>query len=154
MSPSTIDLSGVTIREMTVSDRDSWADMYSNLYTESSRIGMLLEIDRILNSPVRAGYCAEFRDRKIGFAEYNVREFANGCVSKPVPFMEGIWVDPEFRERGVASLLFSHLELVAKAAGYTEIGSDVLTENQISIDVHRQFGFEETERVIYFRKGL
>jgi len=154
MSPSTIDIGGVVIREMTVTDRDDWAEMYSKLYSDGSRTGMLSEVDRILDSPLRAGYCAEIQGRKIGFAEYNVREFANGCVSKPVPFLEGIWVNPEFREQGVARALFSHLERVAKDAGYNEMGSGVLIENQLSIDVHKRFGFEETERVIYFRKDL
>jgi hypothetical protein len=38
--------------------------------------------------------------------------------------------------------------------GYTEIGSDALIDNNLSYDVHKKWGFEETEPVVYFRKKI
>lgn len=139
---------------MTEADREVWIEMYCQLFPSESRVGMSLEIDRILKAPARAGYCAERDGQILGFAEYNLREFANGCVSQPVPFLEGIWVRPEVRSQGVAKLLMQHLEGVARSRGFHEFGSDVLVDNKHSIEVHQALGFEETERVVYFRKEI
>lgn len=152
--PSPLMVDPLTIREMTDGDRAVWLDMYEALFPGESRAGMNIEIDRILKSPKRAGYCAENSRGILGFAEYNLREFANGCISQPVPFLEGIWVRPEARRNGVAAALISHLEEVARADGHTEFGSDVLMDNQVSLDVHNRLGFTETERVVYFRKEI
>lgn len=115
---------------------------------------MGVEIDRVLHGENRAGYCAELASQVVGFAEYNIREFANGCTSQPVPFLEGIWVRQDARGKGIARALIQHLEHVARTGGYSELGSDVLLENVASARMHEAMGFEETERVIFFRKVL
>jgi len=63
-------------------------------------------------------------------------------------------VRPENRRDGVAKALLAHLESVARSAGHREFGSDVLLDNQSSIEMHESLGFEETERVVYFRKEI
>ena len=35
-----------------------------------------------------------------------------------------------------------------------ELASDALIDNAVSHGMHRRLGFEETERVVYFRKDL
>ena len=42
----------------------------------------------------------------------------------------------------------------AHDAGWRELASDALLDNEISHSVHRALGFEETERVVFFRKRL
>lgn len=154
MSPSGNSAPSILIREMTVEDRAVWADMYAQLFPDGTRLGMLQEVDRILKAQHRAAYCAVVGDEIAGFAEYNLREFANGCHTQPVPFLEGIFVAPEHRNRGVATALIAYLEAVARRQGYRELGSNVLMNNAASIDVHKRLGFEETERVVYFRKDI
>ena len=90
----------------------------------------------------------------IGFAEVSIRRSANGCDSQPVPFVEGIWVDPQFRLRGIGAQLIAHIEAFVTARGFHELGSDALIDNTASHAAHRGWGFAETERVIYFRKLL
>ncbi len=142
------------IREMTPLDRAAWIEMYSDLFPDRSVEAMGTEVDRVLHGENRAGYCAEQGDEMLGFAEYNLREFANGCVSQPVPFLEGIWVKETARGKGVARALVEHLFSIARAAGYREIGSDVLLDDASSSLMHDALGFEETERVIFYRKAL
>jgi len=144
----------LTIREMTEDDREVWLEMYAALFPNESKTGMNIEISRILSSTKRAGYCALKNDAILGFAEYNIRDFANGCVSQPVPFLEGVWVRPEVRSQGIAKALISHLVQTARNQGFTEFGSDVLVENDQSLAMHKRLGFEETERVVYFRKDI
>jgi aminoglycoside 6'-N-acetyltransferase I len=95
------------------------------------------------------------RDKKpVGFAEASIRPFANGCMERPVPFLEGLWVDPKFRGRKIGRQLIAAVESWAIKRGFREIGSDALVSNQVSHKAHVAYGFEETERVVYFRKSL
>ena len=144
----------ITIRKMCDADRGEWARMYRALFPRGNETSINDEIDRILSAPTRAGYCAEMGGEIVGFAEYSLRDFANGCVSQPVPFLEGIWVEPDARKKGVARALVEHLEAQVIAQGYSELGSDVLLDDDPSIEFHKSVGFQETERVIFFRKPL
>lgn len=145
----------IKIRELTRMDVPLWLDMYRRLWPGYSEEALLLDIERILGSSKRAAYVAEHHTgRGIGFAEYALRDYANGCVSQPVPFLEGIWVDEAYRSQGVARALFAFLEQKARQAGFSEFGSDVDQNNFSSQVMHERFGFEPTERVIFYRKRL
>lgn len=144
----------MSIREMGAMDRAIWAEMYGYLYPNHSQSSFLTEIDRILRAESRRAFLAEFQGRAVGFAEYAERPYANGCVSQPVPFLEGIWVHETYRRRGVAQLLLDHIEALASSRGFTELGSDVDLANDTSHAAHAAWGFEETERVVFYRKSL
>ena len=90
-----------------------------------------------------------------GFAEAALRhDYVNGCATSPVAFLEGIYVEPEHRNRGLARLLCRAVEDWARRLGCCEFASDVLLDNIASQTMHRALGFEETERVVYYRKAL
>ena len=42
----------------------------------------------------------------------------------------------------------------ARAEGYTEIASDAELENVVGIAAHLALGYEETDRVVSFRRAL
>ena len=91
----------------------------------------------------------------VGFAEASLRhDYVNGCDSSPVAFLEGIYVAPPFRRRGLARQLVAAVEAWAAAQGCTELASDALLDNLASQQMHGALGFEETQRVVYFRKKL
>jgi len=91
----------------------------------------------------------------VGFAEAALRrDYVNGCTSSPVAFLEGIYVQPEHRRKGLARLLCQAVEDWAKSLGCCELASDVEFKNTGSQSMHRALGFEETERVVYYRKAL
>lgn len=144
----------LVIAEMSGADRNVWLSMYRELFPDDPETGLNAEISRILDAPDRLGIYARLAGQAVGFAELSIRPFANGCYSHPVPFLEAIWVAPAHRKRGIAQSLLSWLENFARAQGYREIGSDVLQDNALGLQVHDRFGFEETERVVYFRKPL
>ena len=84
----------------------------------------------------------------------SLRPYANGCDGRPVAFLEAIWVAPEARRTGVGRALVDHLGAVARGAGLDELGSDALIDNHVSHAAHRAWGFDETERVVCFRRAL
>lgn len=91
----------------------------------------------------------------VGFAEAALRsDYVNGCDTSPVVFLEGIYVRPENRRMGVARLLCDAVEAWGRSLGCTEFASDASLENAQSRMLHSALGFEETERVVFFRKAL
>lgn len=91
----------------------------------------------------------------LGFAEVAVRtDFVNGCEHRPALFLEGIFVRPEHRGRGVARALCDEAGRWGLSQGCLEFASDVYIDDLDSLAAHRGLGFQETERVVYFRKLL
>lgn len=91
----------------------------------------------------------------LGFAEVAVRtDFVNGCRHRPALFLEGIYTRPEYRGRGVARALCEAAGRWGLEQGCREFASDVYIDDDDSLAAHRGLGFEETERVVYFRKSL
>lgn len=90
-----------------------------------------------------------------GFVEASVRaDCVNGTESSPVAFLEGLYVVSEARRMGIATALVAAVCRWAQSVGCRELASDALLENQVSHTVHQALGFEETERVVFFRKAL
>jgi aminoglycoside 6'-N-acetyltransferase I len=88
-----------------------------------------------------------------GFAEAAIRtDYVNGAQSSPVGFLEGLYVVPHGRRNGVARLLVAAVTRWAAECGCSELASDAALANTASQALHRALGFEETERVVYFRK--
>ena len=112
-------------------------------------------IDEMRSGGDAWGLVAEAADgAAIGFAEIAVRKYANGCDTRPVAFLEGVWVKPQFRRRGIGERLIAHAETFLVARGFRELGSDTQIDNHTSQAAHLAWGFSETERVVYFRKVL
>jgi aminoglycoside 6'-N-acetyltransferase I len=144
---------GFIVRQMDVADRETWIRLRAALWPDEVLEVHGRDIDTFLGGETGFGFIAEAEDgAAVGFAEITIRPFANGCDSRPVPFLEGIWVEPRFRCQRVGTRLVEHIEAFVTARGFNEIGSDALVENQISQTAHRSWGFSETERVVHFRK--
>lgn len=89
-----------------------------------------------------------------GFAEMGLRPWAEGCVTSPVAYLEGLWVDPDLRRSGVAGALVQVAEAWARARGLTEMASDFLPANDASRAFHVGAGFDEVEEAVTARKLL
>ena len=145
----------ITIRELTSADRAAWCRMRRLLWPDETVHAHDAAINEILHAKDAWGFIAEAADNEpLGFAEISIRKAANGCESQPVPFLEGIWVEPRFRRRRIGARLIGDIETFLKSQGFCELGSDSLIENQGAHDAHAGWGFSETERVVYFRKCL
>ena len=59
---------------------------------------------------------------------------------------------PGYRGRGVSRLICQAAEAWGREKGCREFASDVYIDDDLSLAAHAGLGFEETERVVYFRK--
>jgi aminoglycoside 6'-N-acetyltransferase I len=93
--------------------------------------------------------------RACGLVEASLRsDYVNGTHSTPVVFLEGLYVAPAVRRQGIARELVAAVAAWGRARGCSELASDTPLANRASQAMHRALGFEETERVVYFRKAL
>lgn len=135
-----------------------WAQLRHALWPDTSLESHLKDIHDWLdeNNPEAVTYLAESPSGEIvGFAEAAIRhDYVNGCSTSPVLYLEGIYVSPCSRKLGVARLLCKAIATWGRAQGCKEFASDVALDNTESQRFHAAIGFDETERVIFYRKAL
>jgi len=90
----------------------------------------------------------------VGFAELSIRSYAEHCETDRVAYLEGWYVEPGVRRKGVGRALVDAAEGWAIKQGCTEFGSDAGLENELSAAAHHALGFEETVRLRCFKKVL
>ena len=94
-------------------------------------------------------------DEPIGFAQCQLRhDYVEGTETSPVGYLEGIFIQEEFRHRGFARMLLQECEKWAKGKHCSEFASDCELDNMNSLKFHLAMGFEEANRVICFRKNI
>lgn len=98
----------------------------------------------------------KFVDGKaIGFAQCQLRtDYVEGTDSSPVGYLEGIFVEREYRKCGYAKELLTECENWAKEKQCTEFASDCELVNEDSFHFHMALGFEEANRIICFKKDI
>ena len=145
-----------TIRAVTRADTSAWLEMRCALWPDGPN-GHRGAIDRFFAGDRREPVdvlVAFDGDDAIGFAELSVRNIVDGCSTGNVGYLEGWYVVPAARRRGVGRALISAAESWARQRGCTEFGSDASPDNGVSMAAHRALGFEETSRSCNFRKDL
>lgn len=81
-------------------------------------------------------------------------DYVEGCETSPVGYLEGVSVQEEYRQQGIAGKLVGECEQWAKEKGCTEFASDCELTNTASLNFHLGIGFQEENRIICFKKKL
>ncbi|KER04315.1 GNAT family N-acetyltransferase [Photorhabdus temperata subsp. temperata] len=133
---------------------NDWLYLRSALWPVTSEEKHRDEMNSILDSDNKVAFLIQSdTDDFYGFAEASLRfEYVNGCSSSPVAYLEGIYISPELRRKGLATRLINQIKSWANDHGCTEIVSDAAINNEESQALHLSLGFVETERMVFFRK--
>jgi len=148
----------VGVRDLRPEDRDAWVRLRVAFWPDLSTAAHEVEADRFLSGASKeplAVLVAEGSDADlIGFAEISIRAYAEGCETDRVGYLEGWFVAPEARRRGVGRALVRAAEDWARSQGCVEFASDAEADNDASARAHRALGFEDAGLVRCFRKDL
>jgi aminoglycoside 6'-N-acetyltransferase I len=146
----------MVIRHVEASDRTEWIRLRYELWPQACPPHEQ-EIDRFFGGRSRepeSVLVAEVEGELVGFAELSIRPRADGCVTDRVAYLEGWYVEPDWRGHGLGKALVAAAERWARQQGCLELASDTDIDNELSLKVHKALGFEEVGQIRCFRKSL
>jgi aminoglycoside 6'-N-acetyltransferase I len=148
----------VRVRPVVREEAAAWLRMRQALWPEDDGGSHAREIEAFLagrlKMPLAVLVAVDDADRPIGFVELFIRSYAEDCETDRVAYLEGWYVEPEFRRQGVGRMLVAAAEQWGREQGCTEFGSDALIDNTISAAAHAALGFVETVQIRCFKKNL
>jgi aminoglycoside 6'-N-acetyltransferase I len=113
------------------------------------------EMGEYLTEPINRVFLAERPEGGLcGFLEAAIHPWAVGCEQRPVGYIEGWYVDADVRQQGVGRALVEAAEAWARSNGCRQMASDAQIENLISQQAHTALAYEETYRLVFFKKEL
>lgn len=143
----------INVRPLQRADVPAWVRMRSTLWPDCPAEESDAEIAAYWRgSDLKLILIAMAADTAVGFAEISERNIVDGCDGGPAAYLEGWFVEPDFRRQGVGQSLIEAAMEWARARGYRYLGSDVELDNQISQSAHEALGFEETGRVVTYKR--
>ncbi|PNS07448.1 aminoglycoside 6'-N-acetyltransferase [Solilutibacter silvestris] len=149
---------GWTLRPATPADFAAWGALRARLWDDSADIVAEHDDMRTAIDPARPAttfLAVDHDGRPFGFIEVAIRhDYVNGSESSPVGFIEGWYVEDGWQGRGIGRALVDAAAAWTRARGRDELCSDAMLDADESHAAHRACGFEETERVVYFRKPV
>jgi aminoglycoside 6'-N-acetyltransferase I len=138
-------------------EQPGWLTLRQQLWPHSSLTRHLTKMAEFLAAPGRFVQYIEYDSAgaPIAFIEASLRtDYVNGTTSSPVAFLEGLYVVPSARRRGVGRTLVATVERWAADQGCTELASDATLDNVQGHRMHLAMGFKESQRVVFFKKLL
>ena len=90
----------------------------------------------------------------IGMLELSLRNFVDGCLGGPVGYVEGIYLTPDHRGQGLGRELLEFAAEWCRSKGCREMAADSELDNVNAQQFLAGNGFEETYRVVEFKKPL
>src|SRR5450631_1684290 len=122
------------IRSVTAADTNEWLRMRHALWPDGSLAQHQHDIDRYFAGDRREPaevLVLTAHGALVGFAELSIRNIVDGCSTDRVAYLEGWYVVPESRRKGIGRALLQAAEQWATRQGCTEFGSDSDIDNDV-----------------------
>ena len=143
------------IREATQADILALAELAIKMWSDNTISELQSEFFDLICSDNAVCFIKYVGNKAVGFAQCQLRnDYVEGTDTSPVGYLEGIFIEKEYRHSGYAKELLSKCEKWAKEKHCTEFASDCEIDNDISLEFHLSMGFEEENRIICFRKDI
>ncbi|TKX32467.1 aminoglycoside 6'-N-acetyltransferase [Campylobacter aviculae] len=127
----------------------------SSLLFKKNIVELRLEFENILKNSKYAVFLLELNNLCVGFAYVCVRnDYVEGTFSSPVGYLEGIYMQKNYRKKSYAKKLLAYCENWILNQGIDEIASDCELNNIQSFNFHLHCGFKEVSKIICFTKKL
>lgn len=143
------------IEKAAVKDAPVIAQMAAKMWNSHTVEELAKDFAGIIGQEESVIFWLSIDNRAVGFAQCHLRhDYVEGTDSSPVGYLEGIFVEQEFRHKGYAKDLLAKCEEWAKNKGCVEFASDCELDNAASLAFHLNMGFSEANRIICFTKRL
>lgn len=143
------------IKRADKNDADVLASLAIQMWHDNGPVELADDFRELLMNENAACFLKYICGKPIAFAQCQLRhDYVEGTDSSPVGYLEGIFITEEYRRKGYAAELLTECEKWAKEKGCTEFASDCELVNTDSLRFHLAMGFEETNRIICFKKNL
>lgn len=143
----------LTIRAVEAADAAEWLRLRLALWPDSERDEEADQIAHYFTEPdpplpdlYAAFVCERSSGGLCGLVEVSIHSSAPGCVTDRIGYLEGWYVDADWRQQGVGRALVQVAEAWAVAQGCTEMASDTDTDYPISPAAHAALGYAQVER--------
>jgi len=138
----------IMIVTVTKENENAWAQMCVALWKD-------LTVDSVLRMSHEGLFKNEFLYFEDGepaaFLSLSLRsDYVEGTNSCPVGYIEGLYVKPEYRRRGIAEKMVIHAKEWSKQFGCAELASDCTLDNAASQSFHNDVGFTEAGRIVCY----
>lgn len=145
-----------TVRPLEETDLPEWFRLREILWdqlSEEEHKAEMLDIYEHTDSQLVIVAALE-TGKLVGFLEASIRPFVEDCHTDHVGYLEGWFVEENYRRYGIGRKLVRSAESWARRKGCTEMASDAELGNELSLQAHQKLGYEETSRLVHLRKDL
>lgn len=143
------------VKKAVAADSKTVAELAVRMWDDSSVAELQREFAASISSGTAVCFIKYLENMPIGFAQCGLRnDYVEGTSSSPVGYLEGVFVEEKYRNKGYAKELVLACEQWAKDMGCSEFASDCELTNTVSLDFHLSLGFDEANRIICFRKSI
>ncbi|MCA0232970.1 MAG: GNAT family N-acetyltransferase [Bacteroidetes bacterium] len=131
------------------------AQLATQLWPDTELVEMQTHYSDLLKQNQGTCFLLRTSSQFIGFIELSIRnDYVEGAEELPVAYIEGLYIDSDYRQKGLGQMLVTRAEQWAVQHGFKQLCSDVEMENQLSILFHEKAGFTEVARIVCFVKNL
>lgn len=149
------DAMNIEYRKATNADSEAIALLAVQMWNSHTVEDLSKDFSSLTESDNSAFYLLIIDGTIQGFAQCGLRhDYVEATKSSPVGYLEGIFVQEEYRKQGFAKQLLNYCEKWAKEKGCSEFASDCELGNEISQQFHINLGFDEANRIICYTKKI
>jgi aminoglycoside 6'-N-acetyltransferase I len=134
---------------------DDLINLSMKVYKGSTYDGLLQEFNEMFLTEKHRFLLYLIDGEPIAFMHLSIRvDYVQGCESSPTGYLEGVYVAPAYRKKGISTALFNEGKKWLLAKGCKQIGSDMEEGNKNSYSFHMSVGFKEAGRLVTFIQDL
>jgi len=126
--------------------------MRDELYSSLSSEFHAEEMEKIFHSS--EWHCQFIEDKNkhiLGFLELSSRNIVDGCLSSPVAYLEGLYLKPGLRGKGLGKGVIKLILNWCRERGFSELATDTELKNINAQGFFNAIGFQETYRIVEFK---
>ncbi|HEM3670523.1 GNAT family N-acetyltransferase [Streptococcus suis] len=138
----------MTIRAVNEQTLFIWATFASQVWQTKEQV--LIEKFSNNEFPFEFLYYSQ-SEEPIAWISLSLRhDYVEGCQAGPVAYLEGIFISPNYRNKGIAEELLNFAEGWAKSRDVCQLGSDAELDNLLIQNFHIKHGFREVSRTVHY----